>query len=515
MPGARGQAGSRRHPQGCESPAEIVLFSGAMSPTLVRFLLLLLAALLITAGDEVARIQSGRGAAREAVAVIAFTLGVTAAVAVGLPACLPWNRLTTIARKMVPAAIARQVASGWHDTPGIPWCKAVGSTVALVLILAIRAPRQTDYVGTDQEAYVLTAVEIADGGGPMGLVRDLVTGRFAEANRHPLYLGLLSVHPDYAWGKWLAASFAVAVHLLGVAQTARWYGQRAAAGFAVLNGLNSALINTGVTVACETLVALLVFAGFWAAHGGRGGRDRTVSETAASPSANDPGSTQPGLSLACWLGFWTGLGWLTKGTALILAPAAMLWLMFSCREGDHRRQPGRGILLAGLFASLFALTAAPLLMRNVVRYGSPAHNVNSWLMFVDHYEDPVALSERWRLSELARRYAAETGVEGLVLRELRGLVWESFILLRGLGPVGLGEWRVLPGVLVAALVLLGLLSTPRRDVRSLALGWVIPSLALFAWYVPIAAGERFPAPLIPILLVYAGVGWSVATTRYP
>ena len=486
-----------------------------MSRPLARFLLFLLAALIATAGAEVARIQAGRGPTREAVAVVAFTMGVVGAVAVGICACLPWIRLTRLACSLVPAWIGRKATADWRDSPGLPWCTAIGSTVALVLILAIRAPLQTEYAGTDQEAYVVTATAIAERGGPKGLVRDLFSGTFAEANRHPLYLALLSSAPGYTWGKWLAAAAAVAVHLLGVVQTARWYGRRSAAGFAILNGLNSALINTGVTVACETLVALFVFAGFWAAHESRRpGCDPEVpgDDATSSESVGNQPSAQPSLALTCALGFWLGLGWLTKGTALILAPATILWLMMSSRDRNRRWHLGRGLLLTGLFTTLFVVTAAPLLTRNVVRYGSPTHNVNSWLMFVDQYEDPVALSQQLRLSDLARIYLDGVGVRGIVLREFNGLVWEAFILFRALGPVGMGEWRVLPGLLVAALVVLGLCVTPRRDVRALALLWVIPSLVLFAWYVPIAAGERFPAPLIPILLVYASLGWSAWTT---
>lgn len=36
--------------------------------------------------------------------------------------------------------------------------------------------------------------------------------------------------------------------------------------------------------------------------------------------------------------------------------------------------------------------------------------------------------------------------------------------------------------------------------------WCVVSVLMFAWYVPVAAGERFPFPLLVPLLMYAAIG---------
>jgi len=44
------------------------------------------------------------------------------------------------------------------------------------------------------------------------------------------------------------------------------------------------------------------------------------------------------------------------------------------------------------------------------------------------------------------------------------------------------------------------------------------SLLLFGWYIPIAAGQRFMAPFLPLLVAFAGVGmWRVMSyiQRWP
>ncbi|MBX3440697.1 MAG: hypothetical protein KF861_24615, partial [Planctomycetaceae bacterium] len=58
----------------------------------------------------------------------------------------------------------------------------------------------------DQGAFLITAMEVRDAGGPVGLLGDLFAGRFAEANRHPLYIALLSLRPTVPFGRGLSTA---------------------------------------------------------------------------------------------------------------------------------------------------------------------------------------------------------------------------------------------------------------------------------------------------------------------
>jgi hypothetical protein len=479
--------------------------SPIMPPWILRIVLLLAAWLAMTAGRIAIELQAGRGPIRESIALAVWWSSHLGAGALILAACLPQSWWRQIGSNW---GVARW--AGWlaprplEEDRRVPWLSLGVTTGLLVGLLAACAPYQLDYLGTDQEAYVLTAQEIAARGGPAGLLRDLLSGEFAEANRHPLYLALLAVHPTYDWGKTLSAIAAVLVHLLLIVLAARWLGRTTATRLAWIHGLNSALVTTGITVACETWLTLILLL--------------TLAAALAASAARQRGDLRAELLWTIAFGAGLGLGWLTKGSVLPLIAGTLVWLLVvSDNEAPSRSIPGpelpgskpganrfwRRGLMATLVLLSAAVVASPLLVRNVTRFRSATYNVNSWLMFVDRYEDPYRLARDHSLSDLARRYVRDKGVVGLAEREGRGLVWEGLIVARALGPVGLGEGRALPGLVLAALALLGWWTLPNRACAELILAWTIPAILLFAWYVPIAAGERFIAPLVPLWLLLA------------
>jgi hypothetical protein len=153
----------------------------------------------------------------------------------------------------------------------------------------------------------------------------------------------------------------------------------------------------------------------------------------------------------------------------------------------------------------FAAVGAPLLARNVVRYGTPFYNVNNWLLFADEYRDPVELAAERTLAEAARDYLRTHSTGELAARELRGLVWEAFILIRSFGPAPLDDARVLPGLAVLVFGIVGMAATRRDDALLVAI-WTALLIFMFAWYVPIAAGERFVLPVLVPWLAFAAEG---------
>jgi hypothetical protein len=88
---------------------------------------------------------------------------------------------------------------------------------------------------------------------------------------------------------------------------------------------------------------------------------------------------------------------------------------------------------------------------------------------------------------------------------MRGLVWEAFIMLRTLGPQGLDDGRVVFGLPIAICAGVGLWFE-RRPAKWLLVWWIAVSWVMFAWYVPIAAGDRFPIPLLMPVLAFAAEG---------
>jgi hypothetical protein len=83
-------------------------------------------------------------------------------------------------------------------------------------------------------------------------------------------------------------------------------------------------------------------------------------------------------------------------------------------------------------------------------------------------------------------------------------------MLRSLGPHGLDDARVLFGFPLALCCLLSLM-TDGRPANSLLVAWIFASWIVFAWYVPIAAGDRFPIPLLVPVLAHAADGLARLT----
>src|SRR3970040_1967032 len=74
-------------------------------------------------------------------------------------------------------------------------------------------------------------------------------------------------------------------------------------------------------------------------------------------------------------------------------------------------------------------------------------------------------------------------------REVKGLAWESYIIIRSLGAAPWDDARVGFGLLALAACIVGSVVDTRASSGHLCV-WTILLWLLFAWYVPIAAGER-------------------------
>lgn len=384
---------------------------------------------------------------------------------------------------------------------------AVG-LVGYVVLLAMLFPQNDTFVGEDEEAYLVTAREIADFGGPVVFLKSLYSGEFAESNRHPLYLWLLSGSPEFGPGKVVSVLIGLWTMglVIGLCVQKRFGWVRTGLLCAFL-GMNGAWTRFSVTIGCEVLLVGLV-ACVWFQFSERTSSLKTLQDS-------EPPRSQDGILLLA-SGFLLGLLWLTKGTGLLMMAGFVAWLFLRAklRRGNESQQDISGkhrwalhaVLDVVIVLSVWLVVASPLLCRNKVRYGSPLHNVNSWLLFADEYSDPVALSERQTIGEAARAYWQTHSVAQILKREVTGLFWETFILVRSLGPPHLDDdLRVVPGSIIALLAVLGWLVS-RGDEKWLLLIWLSICVPTFAWYVPVAAGERFVLPLIVPILCYAAEG---------
>jgi hypothetical protein len=344
-------------------------------------------------------------------------------------------------------------------------------------------------IDDDQSAFLQTANEVHHAGGPLRLIRDLYAGDFEEANRHPLYIGLLSLHPTWAFGRGLSLVIGGVTVLLLTWLLRQTRGDLVAGLFCLLLGTNGAFCLFSTRVVCEVLMVL------WA-----GLAYLLVAAPRESRTAGP----------LC-LGAVLGLAYLTKGTGLLLWVGYFGWLGVTTMVCCWNRQlSGRDSLALHIVRSPLTLLAwlvvvSPLVVRNSQLYESMFYNVNSQLLFVDQYLDPVGLAEQRSTGEAMREYLRAHRLGDMAERAISGLVWESFILLRILGPAPLDDARVLFGLPLLLCALVAVIADPRRE-HGLLAAWLVVCVPLFAWYIPVAAGDRFPLPLLAPLLMLAAEG---------
>jgi hypothetical protein len=422
-----------------------------------------------------------------------------------------WERIRRFALTDIRERLARVA------TPAAP---RIGAAIALVgcgaylILLSVYVPQQVAPWGNDQEAYLVVAQEIRDSGGISALVGQLLRGEFAEANRHPLYLALLSLRPTYEAGKLLSAGIGIATVVISTLLVGRVMGGLTAGVFCVLLTTNAAFCNVTSLVACEGLLILLCGL-IWLACTDQPSAVRVSQGSDDSQNNDGPNDASGGSKRAAAVGVLFGLTYLTKATGLLLLGGFVVDRLISFWRG---RAVGAGGFGGFQFAAVrnvaivliaAGVVAAPLLVRNVQRYGSPFFNVNSHLLFLDEFVDPVPLVEEHTLGEVAREYFATHTLGDMLRRGVAGLGWETFILCRSLGPTPLGESRALFGALWLIFALVGMIG---QSGARLIVIWTALLLVMFGWYVPIAAGERFVLPLLIPLLAYASAGVVRMTT---
>jgi hypothetical protein len=388
---------------------------------------------------------------------------------------------------------------------------AIAAVTSLLMLARYLSLPQNPW-DDDQGAFLVTARQIHEAGGLAWLCDALLSGEFPEANRHPLYLALLSLQPTLRGGQVLSASIGVLGLIVLTVGLGRRRGWDVAGLFAVLLATNGAFCQFSSTVVCDILMLVLGGA-IWLLH------VPGYSTTAESERAGDVRSHggMPSVPLSLAVGALLGFSWLTKGTGLILLAGYLLWIAATAlfrakavRRKQRRldgapsdQQHARPLLQACLWTLgvivAFGVIGSPLLIRNVKRFANPFYNINSLLLFTDHYEELEPLLQQGTTTgEAARDWLATHTVLDILRREASGLVWELYIILRSLGPAPLDDARVVFGLPLAVLAAMWM-GTRRSAADGLLLVWGIVCWVVFAWYVPIAAGERF------ILLLLAPV----------
>lgn len=348
---------------------------------------------------------------------------------------------------------------------------------------------------SDPAAFLRFAEDVQQNGGPLQLISDLYSGNYVQANQHPFYIGLLSISPDLDSGKWMSFIAAVITFLLIVTYLIRMHSWQAAAIAATLLATNHTFCYFSALATCEAWLTLFISLAWIATN--QAVKSKTMKQ-----------------ALPYWLGagLAMGLAYFTKGTALLFFGALILSaLTFEITNQQHFSRIQKARAAAATVAVVIGgwlITAHPLLIRNTLVYDSPTFNVNSYFLYMDEFPDTPEIQAKLAasdsLAEVRRDFFREHAITELLHREFEGIGWETLIFTRSFGPSPLGESRIFFGIPVLLLLLLALFHL-NRTMQVFVTTLIISSIIIFAWYIPIAAGERFTAPLLPLVMAYAGI----------
>lgn len=358
--------------------------------------------------------------------------------------------------------------------------------VAALAALALALEWRESPVSEDTKFYLGETLEISERGGIGTFVASCFEGSWAEDNRHPLYLLLVTPWAERTNAMLVSSKLVsfvgAALTLLAVLRACRRRGgELAALAGGALLVTNASFVEFSVLTACES---------WW-----------TLWAVLALDLATREGEER---SARRWfgVGLCLGLAFLTKGTGVLLTLAIGLAVLWNLRRASWRALVplGAGFVLGGL----------PLLVRNQLRHGDALFNVNSrrgfWLDRWEQFYDAEALS-----NASASAWFERHGIADALARLASGFVKQLAHAFEAAQVVAPGRLGALFGAWVLLALALGLLRLASRRERT-TLGLIVALwLASFAWYAQIASDRRFLAVLVP-LLAPALASWTSRAT---
>jgi hypothetical protein len=402
-----------------------------------------------------------------------------------------------LANAVQPAAESSSVVVPARRADRIPWTwveiLSVGGAFALfILLAALEAARQT-YPYFDDVAYLALGNQVKELGGPLGLLRALFAGTFAESNRHPLYLAFLSLvaRPEPGYHR-DAQALTVALGVVALFScwwtTRRRFGPASAAMLAFLLASSRTFVGCASREGCEPLLVAI-----WA---------QAIGCILNGLDPQRPPSIRPWL----FAGVWSGLAYLTKGTGLFLPVSlALTFLVIERFRAITDRR-------AWAYAVGFIAAASPLFVRNLRLYGSPLYNVNLNYLWMDRLPDFAETFAPQASASLPHGfvdYVHHLTPSALLHRILVGIGETTFLLAESMAPVGGVQGgafhiaSVLAGAIATAIALRFIWKSTRGFTRAflfLHASWTYLFLFIFSvnggntrYFLPLAATVLMPA----------------------
>jgi len=374
------------------------------------------------------------------------------------------------------------VAPVWGKDRGPRRLEALLLILVTVLFLSLSSTyfARNERATSDEVAYLARAIEIKEHGGLSGFVRDIFTGQYLEANRHPLYILVLSLFARrdlffFPLAKMISLLLGLGVVFVTYFVMKRHFGVIAGALAAIFISLDQAFYEASGKVACETLLVLFAI---------------LTWHFCTKP--------KPNWALA---GVFSGLAYLTKASGLFLFLAILISLIVVQKWRVFKEEALWWVLAA------FLLVAFPLLWRNSLVFKNPLYNKNQTAMWLDDWQDSYRPEYRTNPPHLISYFQGHSTNEA-VARMHRGLATETFVLLRASGAVKIGLWGMVLSLMVILFAGLRIMGDDNKFRRSFTLTAVVILFLPLAWFAHIAPADRYILPIVPILFAYGAAGLS-------
>ncbi|MHC4711752.1 MAG: ArnT family glycosyltransferase [Planctomycetota bacterium] len=379
---------------------------------------------------------------------------------------------------------------------------ALGAAIVMTLLVLLQANGLNLSPEGDEISYLEAALKVRRDFGPAGFLKALYTGQWGESNRHPLYIWALSTIASpsvefFVWARLLSTFFAAMSLVVAFFVTRRLFGGATAVVVLLLYGLNQSFVSASAKIWCEGLLVSLVTLSVYFTV--RGFRRETYLWVA---------------------GAFAGLAYLTKLSGLFLPIAFLVSAFIVWGFAALRRKHFY------LYFAAFLVTASPLLVRNVVRFGNPFRNYNFSLLWLDSRGQtdtvryakggtgPVAYVREHGPVEIVSRFTEGSEKFFAAVANTSSPFRFSRYKLTSNGPSYPLRWW--GGLAVLAVAYLFVCFDADRERRAFVAVLAAVIFIPIAWYSRMTPQARFVVPFLPIILGYLSKGLvgTVAKWQY-
>ena len=350
----------------------------------------------------------------------------------------------------------------------------------------------------DTTAYLGTAAQIRELGF-IGLFKACFTGSYIEANRHPMYMLMISpvaakTVTAFVNAKIVTAAIGLLLVVVFYVSVYRLYGAGAATVSTLLLTMNATFIRLTTMVACEAPLMLFLFLSWLCMVIGF---RKKIFWIAAGAMA------------AC--------AYLTKTSGLLLVPVFLFSIITWYRRQLFTIVKNKCFL--GFFLAFF-LVASPLLVRNSLIYHDPFYNINKRYFWMDSWQETYRPGYRENLPTF-QKYMQKHPPKEIASIFLRGFFVRSPQLLsKSLKPFAFwqkdAEQQIITSapltlhdmwsVVIILFAIYGLWRVRKKEefvVTLFLLGLMYLSVS---WFSKVMLATRYISPVSVFIFIYAGFG---------